>query len=295
MIESVTKLIREDKRTCLLLADIGVWGFHELLSECSDRAWNIGIFEDGMISVAAGMALQGMIPIIYGISPFIVDRALEQLKLDFVYQKCGGNFITTGAAYDFSTLGYSHYCQEDIGVLKMIPGMEFLAPGSPNEFKVLFEKAYSNGMPSYFRLSDDPNLHSVDIEFGKASLIKRGRKATVIVVSTMLDVAIEACKDEDVTILYYTTLQPFDIDAIRGNCESGKILLCEPHYEGSLTYEVTKAFEGSGQPIIIEYIGMPLEVLRTYGTKKEKDKALGLTVKAIKNKLSLLISEQKMR
>ena len=287
MMASVAKVIEEEPRTCLLLADIGVWGFHETLEKYPGRAMNIGIFEDGMVSVAAGMALGGMIPIVYGISPFIVDRAFEQLKLDFAYQKCGGNFLTTGAAYDFSTLGYSHYCHEDIGVLKMAPGLEFLAPGTAEEFKLLFESVYDNGNPSYFRLSDYVNQNAVDVVFGKAAVIQEGRKATVIAVSTMLDAVMEACQEEDVTILYYTTLQPFDMDAVRKYSGHGKILLCEPHFEGSLSYEVMKAMEGKA--VRMEYVGMPLEILRTYGSKQEKDIKLGLHAAMIREKLDTLI------
>ncbi len=114
MQKAVSETITCNSKTALFLIDIGVWAFRDLLNEYPERVKNIGIFEPGTIGVAAGLALSGITPIVYGISPFIVQRSLEQLKLDFVYQNVGGNFITTGASYDFSTLGYSHYCPEDI-------------------------------------------------------------------------------------------------------------------------------------------------------------------------------------
>ncbi len=69
---------------------------------------------------------------------------MEQLKLNFIYQNLGGNFITTGASYDFSKLGYSHYCPEDDRNLKTLPGMEILIPGTPKQFETLFEKCCMN-------------------------------------------------------------------------------------------------------------------------------------------------------
>ena len=287
MIQAVSQMIRAEQDTSLFLVDIGVWAFRDILKEYPDRALNVGIFEDGMISVAAGMALQGIIPTIYGISPFIVERAMEQLKLDFAYQKLGGNFITTGAAYDFSTLGYSHYCPEDIGVIQMIPGFEFVAPGAPEEFSQLFENAHRNGHPTYYRLSDHCNKNAVDVAFGKANVIKEGSRATVIAVGTMLDTVLEACSNEDVTILYYTTLLPFDSETLKKHYNNGKILLCEPHYEGTLAYEVYKTFEG--QPISLRTVGVKREIMRNNGMKGENDGWNGLTVKNVLHSLQLCL------
>jgi len=287
MFETVSKIIGEDENTSLFLVDIGVMGFQDALKKYAERVMNIGIFEDGMISVASGMALSGFIPIIYGITPFIVERALEQLKLDFAYQKLGGNFITTGAAYDFSTLGYSHYCPEDLGIIQMLPGFEFIAPGTPKQFDKLFKATYDNGKPTYFRLTDYTNKEDVDVKFGKATVIKKGKKATIIAVSTMLDIVMDACWDKDVTILYYTTLLPFDRNTLIKNCPSNRVLLCEPHFYGILTQEVVDAL--SPNSIRIGCVGLPRDISRIYGTKEEKDKYYKLTSQKIEDELRRLL------
>ena len=173
MITSVSEMIKNENDTALFLVDIGVWAFRDILKNYPERALNIGIFEDGMISLVAGMALNGIIPTIYGISPFIINRAMEQLKLDFAYQKLQGNFITTGAAYDFSTLGYSHYCPEDLGTISMIPDFEFIAPGTASEFSKLFSETHRNGHSTYYRSSDHVNKTSIDVDFGKVKAKKQ--------------------------------------------------------------------------------------------------------------------------
>ena len=287
MIKSVSEMIKNESDTSLFLVDIGVWAFRDILRDYPDRAMNIGIFEDGMISLAAGMSLGGIIPTVYGISPFIVNRAMEQLKLDFAYQKLQGNFITTGASYDFSTLGFSHYCPEDIGTISMIPGFEFIAPGSASEFSKLFSETRRDGNSTYYRLSDHVNKNDVDVEFGKATVIQTGSKATVISVSTTLDMVLDVCKDKDVSILYYTTILPFDRQTLRKHYNGGKILLCEPHYEGTLSYEIYKTFDD--MPVQLSCIGVKREILRKYGAKAENDVYNGLTAENISASLRNLL------
>ncbi|MDE7325197.1 MAG: alpha-ketoacid dehydrogenase subunit beta [Lachnospiraceae bacterium] len=273
-------MIAKDPLTSLFLVDIGVWAFRDLLVGYPRRVKNIGIFEPGTISIAAGLSLSGITPIVYGISPFIVQRALEQLKLDFVYQKTGGNFITTGASYDFSTLGYSHYCPEDVMTLKTLPGFEVLTPATPGQFTCLFKACAKNGVPSYFRMTDYCNKNEVHIDFGKAKLMKQGKMGTVAVWAEMLDAVIGACSNLDVSILYFTSAVPFDYEALRSYMDK-KLVLCHPFYEGTFSDDIQKLGWNSD----ICEIAVPKKVLRTYGTKGDKDIELSLTPEAIKNRI----------
>lgn len=287
MIQEVSRLIEDHEDTLLFLVDIGVWAFHELTEKYPNRAINAGIFEDGLVSVAAGTALNGMVPTIYGITPFMVDRAFEQIKLDFAYQELGGNIITTGASYDFSIAGYSHHCPEDVALLEQIPGIEIITPGSAEEFRVLFRETCRNRKLTYYRLSDYPHEVPIPVEFGKASVIKRGSRATVVACSTMLGEVMKACKDQDVTILYYTTIYPFDNDTFLENETSGKIMICEPFLEGTILYNVMRALRGKS--VQVETMGVKHKICRHYGTKEEKDSYNGLNASEIKRRLLMLI------
>lgn len=275
--------------TALLLIDIGAFPMRELLKKYPQRVKNIGIFEPGTIGVAAGLSLTGITPIVYGISPFIVQRSLEQLKLDFVYQNIGGNFITTGAAYDFSALGYSHYCPEDVATLRLLPGMEILTPGTPAQFDALFKACRFDGRPSYFRMTDHCNQTQVDVEFGRAAVLKRGSRATVIAVAEQLDATLEACAEEDVTVLYYTTLAPFDAETLRREYTGGAVFVSAPLYAGSLFADIAAALDG--EPVRLGGAEIPLEVLRTYGKKADKDAALGLDAKGIAERLGAFLAK----
>lgn len=288
-LNKVVDIIKKEEDTIFFTVDIGMWAIQEILRDYPERAMNFGIYEDGMFSVAAGMSSRGLIPIIYGIQPYLIERTLEQIKLDFAYQKMGVNIIGTGAAMEYSKYGYSHYCAEDAGIIKFIPGVEFITPGTAKQFEQLFSQTYRNNNPTFFRVSDYPNKYECDVEFGKANIIKTGSNATVIAVSIMLDEVIEACKDEDVTILYYTTLAPFDKITLANNCESNKILVCEPHYEGTLYYDIIDALPGKS--LDVRSVGLPREIFRNYGTYEEKVEYYGLNAKNINEKLCNLLNK----
>ncbi len=287
MQDCVRKFINEDVNSVLFLVDIGVWPFHDLLEQFPDRVKNIGIFEPGTIGLAAGLSLSGITPTVYGISPFIVQRSLEQLKLDFAYQRTGGNFIVTGASYDFSTLGYSHYCPEDVATLRLIPEMEVLGPGTPSQFVSLWNACHNNGRPTYFRLTDYSNRMDCPVKFGEAAVVKRGSKATVIAAAETFDTVMEAACNMDVTVLYYTTFAPFDYETLRKECRGEKIFICSPFYEGTLAADVQTAM--AGRPVVIKEHSVPLTILRNYGSKKEKDEYCGLTPLVIKRELEEFI------
>lgn len=287
----VAEMIRNEEDTTYFTVDIGMWAIRDVLRDYPERCTNVGIYEDGMFSIAAGMARRGLVPTIFGIQPYLIERTLEQIKMDFAYQKLGVNVVGTGAAVDYPKYGYSHYCAEDAAVIKQIPGCEFVAPGSAKQFLQLFNQAYRNGNPTFFRITDHPNTaYDPDVTFGKAVVMQTGSKATVIAVSVMLDMVMDVCKEQDVTVLYYTTLEPFDRDTLKENCASGKILVCEPEYEGTLDHDIRCALPG--RALQIDSVAFPREIFRNYGNYDEKMEYYGLTVQNIKKKLTALMENE---
>lgn len=281
LLTEIKDIIQKEPDAMFFTIDMGTWALGDLFKAHPDRAINFGIMEDGLIGVAAGVASQGMIPTIYGGWSFLIERALEQVKLDLVYQKLGANIIGTGAAYEYSKYGYSHYCPEDIAILKAIPEIEIVTPGNKKEFKKLFYETYRNGHTTFFRLTDHVNKWDVDVEFGKAAVIKEGKKAVVIAVGNMLDMVMEVCKDEDVTVLYYTTLAPFDrypLDVYGRE----KVLICQPFYKGSLLDEVY-----APKSKIME-VGFPRDIYRDYGTYEDVLRHYGITTEVIGHSLRRL-------
>jgi transketolase len=279
---TITETMSKDENLCLLLGDIGVFGFKKCFEDYPDRTYNIGILEQSTIGLAAGMSKASLIPVVHTIAPFIVERALEQLKTDFGYQNLNGNFITVGSSYDYASLGSTHHCPADIMVMLSIPNMQIIIPGNSKEFHTLFKTTYNNNSPTYTRLSEYENKKENDIIFGKGNLIKVGKKATIIVFGNMLDSVIDACEDIDVTILYYTTIKPFDKDLLLENFNEN-IIIIEPFYMGSVNYLITSSLKDFKYKIT--NIGIPHNFLLNYGSKIEHDEYLQLDVKNLKNRI----------
>jgi transketolase len=286
LIKTVQNLLLNDNETVLLLGDIGVFGFRDSFKEYPDRVYNIGILEQTTVGLASGLSMLGLKPIVHTIAPFLVERALEQLKLDFGYQSLNGNFVSIGYSYDYAGLGPTHHCPGDVQQLLTIPNMDIILPGTSEEFNQLFNQSYDNGKPSYYRLSEYENKKSYNVELGRANLIKKGKDATIICVGNMLQKVIDATENMDVTILYYTSINPFDSELLIENFNTNLIVV-EPYYEGGLNYKINKSLEG--KKYFLYNIGVPIDYLTNYGTKNEHDKELGLDLNGIKEKIKKCI------
>ena len=287
-VKTIESQLALDGKLVLLLGDIGVFGFNKAFKEFSDRVYNIGILEPATVSLAAGLAKTDLIPIVHTIAPFLVERSFEQIKIDFGYQRLGGNFVSVGASYDYASLGCTHHCPGDVGILQNIPGMEIVVPGTAAEFDALFHQVYANAHPTYYRLSELENLNSQPVIFGQANVLKKGSLATVVVVGPTLDYILPIVEDLDVGVIYYTTIAPFDYSTLRENiASSGKILVVEPFYTGTLTREVSHA--AYPKPVAIDSVGVPREFLTHYGQAKEHDQAIGFSSENIRGRLEALI------
>jgi transketolase len=287
---TVTDLVDLDDRVCLLLGDIGVWGFRDLFHSHPQKIMNIGILEQASIGVAAGMALTGMIPIFHSIAPFVVERAYEFLKLDFGYQRLGGNFISVGASYDYTALGPTHHCPADVALLQQIPPMEIIVPGTAKEFDQLFRATYDNGNPTYYRLSEQVNtlISTNPVEFRNMLKVCRGSDLTIIAIGPTLDLVVNAIPlGYDCTVLYCTTVKPFDRRTLYNNCPSKKVLIVEPFSRGTLLYDVTRTFRG--EFISVDCIGVPHLFTDSYGSLEEQNEQDGLSVKSISEKIERMI------
>src|SRR5690349_8731156 len=121
-VRTMTQLLDDDPRTALILADISAEQFRPAMKAHPDRALNIGIREQLMLSAAGGMALTGLRPYVHSYAPFVVDRAYEQIKLDLDQQGVGAVLVSVGASYDGSKEGRTHMSPEDVALIDTLDG-----------------------------------------------------------------------------------------------------------------------------------------------------------------------------
>lgn len=121
IVDSILPYARADERIVLLVCDMGFGVTDSFKRSFPDRIFNIGIIEQGIVGVAAGMATTGLIPVVYSIVNFLAFRALEQIRNDVVMQDLNVKFIATGVNNYFDFLGYSHCCgQDDKKIMELI-------------------------------------------------------------------------------------------------------------------------------------------------------------------------------
>jgi len=195
----MTALAAQRTDVTLLSGDIGNRMFDRYKEVAPERFLNCGIAEANMMSLAAGMALSGLRPVIYTITPFTTTRCLEQIKVGVAYHQAPVVIVGTGSGLSYAELGPTHHSLEDIAILRTIPGLNVLAPADQTELVVQLREALDSPSPSYIRIGKkgEPKLHRNEarLGIGKANLLYEGADLLIIGVGPILAEAILAAKE----------------------------------------------------------------------------------------------------
>lgn len=154
IVNRIIPYVRKDKRIFLLVCDMGFGVTDKFKEEFPNKILNMGMMEQGTVSIAAGMAMSGLIPIVYSIVNFLVFRAIEQIRNDVVMQNLNVKFIATGANNYFKFLGPSHCCGEaDKKIMELINMRVFDPYEIKNkDFDKMVEEWITDKRPGYFRV-----------------------------------------------------------------------------------------------------------------------------------------------
>jgi transketolase len=283
--QTVTELAEVDEKVAVILGDISVYQFNQFKQRWPNRFYNLGILEPTLISVTAGLSAMGMHPFVHSIAPFLTERAYEQIKLDLCYNRFGGNIVSCGASFDYAWDGATHHTYGDLAILRLLPGMEVLQPGSKKELEALLRSQYNNGKPTYFRLSDHP--HDIDtgaVTFGKGAVLKRGSSGvTIMTAGPILPLVLQAVQDQDVNVVYFHTLKPIDRDLIAAFAETRILVVHDAHGLREAINEV--------DGLQTWYHGLPDGFCGWYGTLHDIRKRIGLDLPGIQAASQALINK----
>jgi transketolase len=258
--------LERNERVAIVLADIGASQLPR-----HPRVFNVGIREQLMIGVAAGLAFEGYRPVVHSYAPFLVERPYEQIKLDLGHQDVGAVLVSYGASYDAATEGRTHQAPEDVAVLSALPGWTIHVPGHPDEADRLFERALETDDRVYIRLSDEQNHARVD--GGGLVVLREGSGPFVLAVGPTLAPTLEATRDLDVSLAYLATVRPFPRSELRA-AASADVVLVEPYLAGTSSAEVSAAL--ADRPHRLLALGVPNAEFRRYGEPHEHRAAHGL-------------------
>lgn len=273
--DTVSDLAAQDDAIVVILGDISHFLFNDFQHQFPNRFYNMGICENTLISVAAGLSAQGFVPFVHTITPFITERSYEQIKLDVCYNRFGINLVSTGASFDYAWDGASHHCFTDLAILRLLPGMNVMQPGSKKEVDILLQSQYRNGRPNYFRLSDHPHNIDLPVEFGKGVvLLDRKTDVTVITAGPILANVYEASKDLNVNLLYFHTIKPIDKELI-ARYVSTRILVIQDAFGLHEAIAEVPALR-------LTCHGLPDQFCTCYGTVHDIRRHIGLDIAGIR-------------
>lgn len=266
------------------------------------RYIEVGVAEQNMVGIAAGLALAGKIPITHSFACFTSMRACEQVRTSLAYPKLNVKLLATHAGISTGTAGTSHHAIEDIAIMRSIPNMTVLAPGDVKEMQQVLDAAVVYEGPVYIRLgaydTEDVYTETDKFSIGKAIQLRSDEDATIITTGITMHEGIKAAdillKDFGikVRVLQMASIKPLDFEAvIKAARETGNIVTVEEHNIigglGSAVCEIVAEI-GRGR---VKRLGIADHFCEV-GTAVHLMEEEGLSVKNIVNNVISLIEKE---
>lgn len=284
-----TRLLDEDPRLALVLADITAAAFAPAQERHPDRVVNVGIREQLLVGATGGLALTGMRPVAHTFASFLIERPFEQVKLDLVHQGVGAVLVSAAGSYDWPAGGRTHMSPGDVALLDTLPGWTVHVPGHPDEAEQLLRHAYADGDRNvYVRLSAHQNAAPLPVEPGRFGTVRTGSRGAVLAVGPMLDAVLAATEGLDVAVLYAATVRPFDAAGLRAALgDRAEVVLVEPYLAGTSANEAHEAL--ADLPHRVLGLGVPREEHRHYGSIEEHVAAYGLDAPSLRERIGAFL------
>lgn len=217
----MTELASTHSNLVLLSGDIGNKLFDKFKAIDSRRFFNCGVAEANMMGVAAGLALCGLRPVVYTITPFTTTRCFEQIRVDACYHEAPVIIVGTGSGLSYAELGPTHHSLEDMAILRTLPGMRVIAPCDASELRLALKAALSENGPVYIRIGKkgEPAIHATMPEFqiGRSIVVSSGTDVALLCAGTVMNEVVEAARllaDQGISaeVVSFHTVKPLDVD-----------------------------------------------------------------------------------
>ncbi|MFF8595343.1 transketolase family protein [Streptomyces sp. NPDC015220] len=286
----LSRLLDEDPRVAVVLAEIGRDGFTAAQRRHPDRLINVGIREQLLVGAGAGLALTGMRPVLHTFASFLVERPFEQVKLDLGHQEAGAVLVSAAASFDWPAGGYTHMAPGDVALLDTLDGWTVHVPGHPDEAETLLRHAVAAGDDKvYVRLSTQSNGQGRPVDGARFWTLREGRSGVVVAVGPLLDPVLASTEGLDVTVLYATTVRPFDTAALRRATSTAgtDVVLVEPYLAGTSTAAANDALHDVPHRVL--GLGVGRAELRRYGRVEEHTAAHGLDARSLRRRISAFL------
>lgn len=293
VVDRLFELAKADDRIILITGDLGFGVLTEFAEKLPKQFLNVGVAEQNMTAVAAGMALEGHIVFTYSIGNFPTLRCLEQIRNDVCYHDLPVKIVAIGGGFSYGPLGMSHHATEDLAILRALPNMVVAAPSDPWQAAFIVDAFVSHPGPCYLRVDKSsaglPPETSEYFEFGKAAKIRDGEDLTIIGSGGILAEAMAAGEALDkrgisTRILDMHCIKPLDEQAVTMAVEeTGGLMTVEEHsIIGGLGGAVAEyCLEAGLRPGFFKRVGLKDRYSSTVGSQSYLRKAYQMDASAI--------------
>jgi transketolase len=304
---ALAELAERDERVHLIVGDIGFGVTEDFARRFPNRFLNVGVAEQNMTGIAAGMALCGKTVFTYSIANFPVLRCLEQVRNDVCYHRANVKIVAVGGGLAYGALGATHHATEDLAITRSLPQMVVVAPGDPAEAEAATRAIAAQDGPCYMRLgrAREPNIHRrpIDFHLGKAIQIRNGNDLTLISTGGMLETADHVAEQlykagVQARVLSMHTVRPLDVEAVLAAArETRAIFTIEEHsVTGGLGGAVAEVLAESGErSVIFRRFGLPSAFCSIVGTQEYLRAQHGLSAESLSKAILLLLEKSRTR
>jgi transketolase len=263
--ETLLELVRSDPRVVVVVNDsVGSTKVSVVAKAFPERVVNVGIAEQNLVGVGAGLANGGRIPFVCGASPFLTGRAMEQIKVDAAYSRANVKLVGVSSGVAYGELGPTHHSIEDLAWTRAIADLTVVVPADPVHTAAAIRAAHETQGPIFIRTSrmSVPIVHDPDQPFrlGRAIRLREGTDITLIATGVLVHRALQAADllaDAGVSarVLDLATISPIDVDAIVAAArETGGIVTAEEH-------SVRGGLGGAVAEVVVTHHPVPMRIL----------------------------------
>ncbi|MEQ9638568.1 MAG: transketolase C-terminal domain-containing protein [Alphaproteobacteria bacterium] len=304
----VHALARQDPRVVFIGSDLGAGTLDEMKAEMPDRFFMEGVSEQQIIGMAAGMAMDGLIPYINTIATFLTRRCYEQVAVDLCLHRLPVRLIASGGGLVYAPLGPTHMAIEDIAIMRALPNMTVVAPCDAAEMERLMRASLDWPDPMYIRLakggdevvSDDKH----GFEIGKAIALREGDDVMLVSTGVMTQRALaaaETLKEAGIEagVLHVHTVKPLDDEAILNAAKSARLMVTLEEHTlvgglGSAVGELLLDRFGRERPML-KRLGLTDAFTEHYGSQEELLQHYGLAPAQIAATVETLLRDDASR
>lgn len=277
-VDALTAYARTNRDVMLLTADLGYSVLERFADEFPNQYANVGVCEQAMAGIAAGLALSGRRVVLYSIANFPTLRCLEQLRNDVCYHNLPVTVIAVGGGLAYGAQGYSHHGLEDLGIMSMLPNIAVVSPADSIEAEMLLPQLLERGRPAYMRLgrAGEPRVHSpsAKIALGEACWLRKGTDIALLATGPIVGRALHAAdaladKGISASVASFHSITPLDSDAISQAAQQHKaVLTIEEHsVNGGFGSRVADALLEGGLTVRFAKYGVTPELYGQVGSQ----------------------------